>query len=175
MIADEFEKIWEWYEAACDSLRLTQRVVKKKPDLINDKFQAFAEKSEKEIKSIIDNSRVGIDNLVVLHIVATLERVLRKRVVKLLQQSDMKGDDLRNNLREVCKEESEYGNYAGRLLELFPVDGNLKGQVKQLIQFRDWVAHGNHLNESEPEPPSNCTPKFAFETVKKFLVDANIT
>jgi len=45
------------------------------------------------------------------------------------------------------------------------------GQVKQIVGYRNWVAHGR----STAEPPDgNVSPRMAFEQLTRFLIEAGI-
>lgn len=174
---NELDAIWQWYQIASDSLRISRRaalVLFPRPaNLIQPKFSAFYDQPHEHVDSRLTFAGENIDNLVVLHIVATFERLLRDRVASVIESSDLRKDGFKANIRRQCIADSEFWQYADRLIDLFDsVSNNLRMQAKQLVRFRDWVAHGRRL--VEPEPPSNCTPVFAYQTVKQFLLEAQL-
>lgn len=174
---NELDAIWEWYAIARDSLRIARRaalVLSPRPrELFLPKFDAFYDQRNEDVETRLDVAHVSIDNLVVLHIVATFERLLRNHVVGLIDGSDLRDDVVKINVRRQCISDSEFWHYGDCLIDVFDsVNEHLRGQAKQLVRFRDWVAHGRRL--LEPEPPSNCTPVFALSIVRQFLSEARL-
>jgi hypothetical protein len=174
---NELDEIWQWYQVASDSLRISRRaalVVEPRPtNLFLPKFEGFYDVPREVVESHLSIAQFNLDNLVVLHIVATFERQLRMHVMNLIDASNLRPDVLRTNVRRQCIADSEFWHYADCLIELFEsVNENLRGQAKQLVRFRDWVAHGRRL--VEPQPPTNCTPVFALDVVRQFLSQAGL-
>jgi hypothetical protein len=45
-------------------------------------------------------------------------------------------------------------------------DKNLIGQAKQILEYRDWIAHGRNPDKY---PSANITPKFAYNTLSEIV------
>ena len=169
------DTIWSWYIAGIDSLRLVQRMQRNResfPRLTERGFESIYERSPIEVEQALDEAQVWVENLVVLHLVAVFERILRRQISAEIDAARRLDRPVQNIVLKVCRGESEYWRLGGEVLDVFPsVDANLRGQVKQIVQFRDWIAHGRHVDE---DPPIAVTPHFAKETLAKFLHQANL-
>jgi hypothetical protein len=57
----------------------------------------------------------------------------------------------------------------GEIIDLFDfaVDGNVRGRMKQIVEYRNWVAHGKNPDV----PPSSRTtePKTTYDTIVDFI------
>jgi hypothetical protein len=50
------------------------------------------------------------------------------------------------------------------------VDGDTRGQVKQVYEYRNWVAHGKNQHKS---PAINASPRFTFNLLIRFITQAS--
>lgn len=76
-------------------------------------------------------------------------------------------------LQARAAEDLEMWKFKLQLIDSFGlIDAALRGQVKQIVDFRDWTAHGWHTTH-EPAPVS-LEPDQAYQRLTRFLKAAGI-
>ena len=159
-----------WYTTARDSLRVTRRVLDTDiAGAISDKHIFFTQTDE-EKRYGLEHAQRELDRLVVLGITAIFERTLRDHLRGRLIAGDSPLDPNTTAFHKAITEEIEFWKFSPRLIDLFPsVDTQLRGQVKQIIRYRNDVAHG--------KPPShnhNTNPVDAFLRLTDFLAQSGV-
>ncbi len=166
------DPILAWYTTAKDSLRVTRRVITTGIAGAVTNRHAFHGKAATENESALDRAQEELDRLVVLGLVAIFERSLRDHLSALPILSTATGIPFHNRVRDEISKDMEFWNISSRVVELFEmVDPALRGQVKQLIDYRNWVAHGQ--TQSQP-PPIVISPTVAHQRLTDFLTQAGV-
>jgi hypothetical protein len=173
MNPNPLDSILEWYQAAYDSMRVVRRVIKQDAKgLVTDRH-VFFNLSVKDSERRIEDSVRELQNVVVLALVAVFERILREHVVRVIQAALGGGGSARETILRELEHDVEYWNFSERLVDAFEMVPALdRGNVKQLIEFRNWVAHGHFL--AKPAPVQ-AEPRRARDLLVAFLQSADIT
>lgn len=164
--------VMAWYTIALDSVRVTRRVIERQiAGAVTGKHVFFAQPQADNVAKLEEASR-ELSRLVVLALVAIFERTLRDYLTQIPAAVLPAGDAHRDAVRAELVKDIEFWNLSSRVLEVFPaVDANLRGQVKQAIDYRNWVAHGHSLGKA---PPSNVLPEDAHQRLTDFLTQAGV-
>jgi len=164
--------ILAWYKATNDSMRVTRRALHQAiPGAITDKY-VFYTLSEADADAMLDNAQQELNRLVILAMVAVFERTLRDSLRSLPMIALPAGDPLLDRVRDEILKDIEFWNISSRVVDLFAmVDPGLRGQVKQIIEYRNWVAHGRTLTEPAPV---KTTPAVAYKRLTDFLTQAGV-
>ena len=112
-------------------------------------------------------------DLVVLELVAVFERVLRDFVLQLPRHVLSGRDSVDEAVRREIHEDIEYWRLSDRLLSIFVgrVGAARVGQIKQVVGYRNWVAHGRR----HPVPPDGyVTPVVAYRQLTEFLLSGGV-
>jgi len=194
-MANPLDSVLEWYEFALDSIRVTTRIAR----LGSSVFAADPAAPTVPPPTVSDwaiNARrkrlFGLDpgvataslqaaedrlaSLVVLELVAVFERVLRDHLTTRAESQILTDPVLRDAFREAVAADIEWWKVGERLIDVFVgVDSGLRGEVKQVVEFRNWVAHGWHTQR----PPRKRVPSFipvqeAYDRLTKFLKAAGL-
>jgi hypothetical protein len=133
----------------------------------------FLTKTQTENETALEHAQEELDRLVVLGLVAIFERTLRDHLSALPVVPVVTGIALHDGVRSQIIRDMEFWHIERVLLDtLFAtVDTGLKGQVKQIIDFRNWVAHGHTLKQP---PPTNISPAEAHKRLTDFLQQAGV-
>lgn len=170
-MTNPLDPIIAWYTTANDALRVTRRVIVTGiAGAVTDKH-VFDGRPPAENEAALDRAKDELDRLVVLGLVAVFERALWDHLsaLPLLLAA---GDPVRERVRAEILKDIEFWNISSRVVELFPpVDPALRGQVKQIIDYRNWVAHGQ--TQSQP-PPIVIPPTVAHQRLTAFLTQAKV-
>jgi hypothetical protein len=156
----------DWYHTVFDSMRLSRRAITKNMrTAINRKF-AFAGKPKEEAIAMIDQSEKELNHVVILALVAAFESTVRKHLVDLIASNE-----LPQRVRKTISKSIDRWRLSSQLIDVCD-NPSIRGEVKQLVGYRDWVAHGGHLLD-KPLPP-NVRPVDAHKRLTRFLVEVGI-
>jgi hypothetical protein len=148
---------------------VTRRVLEQNIDrAVTDKHCFFALPRTDALRRIRD-ALTEFDNLTVVAMVAVFERALRDHlsdhITKLLPATP----DLLAALRERILDDAEYWNISSCVLDqLFKtaVPSDLCGEVKQIIEWRNQVAHGHVRGK---RTPGYAVPSVVYQRLSDFL------
>jgi hypothetical protein len=170
---DPLAPIMAWYTIVRDSMRVTSRVLNKEiRQAITDKHIFHYEPKPVSLERLSGANR-ELDDLVVLSLVATFERTLRDFIMARPACLLASGDPIDDAIHKSILIDVEYWRIADRLLEVFKgsISPTHLGSVKQIVGYRNWVAHGR---SSATPPDGNVSPQFAYGQLSRFLMDAGI-
>ncbi len=149
------DAIRDWHASTKEAIRVARRSLNKRsdfPQLIEPKHKRFFDTDRIVVESELSLGEEWIDNLAVLHLVATFERILRQHIRELVTKAQRNASEVTRQVLTICREETEYWRLSEQLLESFvTVEASIRGQVRQAVKFRDWVAHGHHLDDRAPD------------------------
>lgn len=165
-------EIWAWYEAARDSLRLALHIAASVPssalstDIIPRK-SIFQSAPSDEVKQKLQKAQQELDDLTIVALWASFEQQVLDHIEQVVHRTlkQKRKDRLQQRVLQACLKNSRYWHFK-EVLDLYKaiIDPQLVGNVKQVLQYRNWVAHGR----TSPMPP-NIMPRAAYERLKDFL------
>lgn len=160
------------YKAARDAIDVTDVAVRAGGAGFITAAHVFHAQTAAESLLELDLARVELGRLGVLSLVAVFERTVRDHLDALAVVVPSTGDPLRDAVRGELLKDAEMWNLSSRVLDLFAaVDPAVRGQVKQIVKHRNWVAHGRTLTEP---PPIVILPPAAYQRLTDFLTQAGI-
>jgi hypothetical protein len=146
---------------------------------ILSKYAAFHGLPSADAVNQLTKSVTELDRLVVVELAAVFERTLRNHLTQsaaVWLPSQNKGDE-QFVFRELVTEKIEKFEFKSELIDLFPavdvIDLKLRMKAKQVVEFRNWVAHGKHTDPTAKQP-SNVTAEDAYQYLTGFLKAAKI-
>jgi hypothetical protein len=142
-MSNPLDPIIAWYTTAKDSIRVTRRVIATSIAGAVTNKHVFHGKAATDNEAALDQAQEELDRLVVLGLVAIFERSLRDHLFGLPVVAAATGVALHDRVRDELLKDMEFWNISSRVIELFAVDAALRGQVKQIIDYRNWVARTN--------------------------------
>lgn len=166
------EEAFEWYLITKDGYKFIAKVLKKEPILFTQlaphTFEPISEFKQKLYDSIQE-----LEDQALVLMVSVFERLVTDRTVKCIlgdKQKQNKLGQLCEAVKNYCAKELERRSFKD-ILDLFKitVQGDLVGLVKQIYDYRNWVAHGKR----GPKPLS-ITPGETYKRLSKFLEEAGI-
>ena len=172
-MSNPLDPVLRWYTTAKDSIRVTRRVIDTGIANAVTSKHVFHVMTQTENETALDQAQEELERLVVLGLVAIFERSLRDHLSALPIIPVVTGVPLHDSVRIQIIRDMEFWHIERILLEsLFTaVDPLLKGQVKQIIDYRNWVAHGH--TRSQP-PPLVISPVIAHQRLTDFLTQAKV-
>lgn len=163
------DAVMEWLRTASDGLRVARRVLTGDPaKAVNDKHVFYYDPTPDHSVRRLDAARNEIDDLAIVVMVAVFERRLRDHLAGLPPVAVPFSDPLAEAVRGQLLDDMEFWENSKKLLGLFQssVPADLIGQVRQIIDYRNWVAHGR--NPRKP-PGVTLTPVQVHERLSEFL------
>ncbi|MDB5309867.1 MAG: hypothetical protein JWO38_4069 [Gemmataceae bacterium] len=153
-------------------MRVTRRVIEAGiVGAVTDKHVFFAQ-TDQEKRDGLDWAQSELDRLVILGLTAIFERTVRDYLGGLTVVGPATRDTHLDRVRHEILKDMEFWNISSRVVDVFTkVDEALRGQIKQIIAYRNWVAHGRTLIEP---PPVNTNPADAYQRLTDFLTQAGV-
>jgi hypothetical protein len=171
-MANPLDPVMSWYEAALDSIRVTQRVLNQNIAGAVTHRHIFYGQPPADCVARLDAAKDELARVAVVALTAIFERTLRDYLTQLPRSAWPPGDPHRDAVREGLVRDIEYWNISDRVLEVFPVVASqARGLVKQIIEYRNWVAHGHTLTKPAP---TNVTPDQAHKRLSDFLIQSGV-
>jgi hypothetical protein len=172
-MTNPLDPVLAWYTTASDAVRVTRRVIAGNVAGAVTAKHTFHGRAAADNEAALARAQDELDRLVVLGLVALFERALRDHLLALPVVPGPTGVPLQDTIRARLVRDMEYWSVEHFLLdELFSaVDPALRGNAKQLIKYRNWVAHGH--TQSQPAPLV-ILPPAAHQRLTDFLTQAGI-
>jgi hypothetical protein len=171
MNSNPLKPVWATYQASRDALKVTKQTLAhddKETLLFRTTFES---QNPTEAKQVIEDSLKEVEDLFVLSLWSTYERFVRTYLQQkgaILQTTQPTA--LASPIYDYFCDEVEFwkSNQILDLLKksLFTTNLHLIGQAKQILAYRDWVAHGKNPNKY---PSSNITARFAYKILNEIV------
>jgi len=171
MNSNPLQRVWVVYQASRDALKVTKLTFThddKETLLFHTTFES---QNPTEAKQAIEKSLKEVEDLFVLSLWSTFERFLRNYLQQKGATLQMtKPAALAHPMYAYFCDEVEFWkpNQMLDLLKksLFTTHPHLIGQAKQILGYRDWIAHGKNPNN---DPSSNITARFAYKILNEIV------
>jgi hypothetical protein len=171
-MANPLDPVMDWLRTAVDSMRVTQRTLDRGLAGAVTSKHVFYRQPPADCRARLQAAQEEIERLVVLALTAIFERTLRDYLVQMPLTTLLPGDAHGEAVREEIIKDIELWNISARLMAVFPgVDPAVRGQVKQIVDYRNWVAHGH--TRAKPAP-TNVVPVRAHQALTAFLLQAGV-
>ena len=171
MNSNPLKRVWLVYQASRDALKVTKQTITHDDKEILLFRTTFESQNPIEAKQIIEDSLKEVEDLFVLSLWSTYERFVRnylQRKGTTLQMTQPQA--LAYPIYDYFCDEVEFwkSNQILDLLKksLFTTNSHLIGKAKQILTYRDWVAHGKNPNKY---PSSNITARFAYKVLNEIV------
>jgi len=176
-MAEPLDEVLEWYRTAVDALAITEHaVLRAVPGAIVERHASLHGETESAAMAKLAASRIGLAQVAVVALTAVFERILRDRLVGIagtvVRGSTDSEERLHAQVRSELADDIEFWNISSRVLGVFTVDGRLRELVMQVINYRNWVAHGHSI--ARP-PPARIDPIAAHDRFSRFLIAAGFS
>ncbi len=174
---------WKWYESARTNLVRMRRLgtrhwgdesLKNASIWLDDRFK---EVEARDIETETDLAIKPLEDLGVLVLFSVFEAAVRDYLEGIIKPMTGKlGHPILEHAAEKVLEGIKQGSFANQVLAPLQEQGRITPQlsdkVKQVRDYRNWVAHGKR----EPREPHivNLDAKEAFERLKEFLETLSI-
>ncbi len=168
MNIDYISSIYTNYTAFKDSIKVTRRSILKEMSRLHHRT-IFEDLQLNEVGYLTESANKELADLIVLALFASFERQLRTEILnKSSKLQEVVPAALGERLDILAKKEIERWRI-GEIIDLFDfaVDGDVRGRLKQIVEYRNWVAHGKNPDEL---PSSRTTePKTTYDTIAAFI------
>jgi hypothetical protein len=129
----------------------------------------FGEQNDEIIKRI-SSVEVDLDDIMILSLFASFERELRSFVQNIIDTNINKNNKIIVKFITLTSDSIERWIIKD-IIDSFEgiVDEDIRSKVKQIYDYRNWVAHGKNPNKL---PPIRTDPKIVFVTLCDFTNQA---
>jgi len=161
--------IWEAYEVSVDCFKVAKKAIKQQ------KTGLFADSdwlTRQNAHEYIDKTAIEVNDLFVFSLWAAFERFvityLQTKAVGL--QQTVVPLTLANPLSEYIQKEIEYWNpkdMLDLLKNIQSIDKNAIGKAKQILEYRNWIAHGKNVKKTVSVKA--MTPLYTYQTLNEIV------
>lgn len=169
------DPIIDWHRTAQDALRVTLRVINQGAGGIVTSRHVFHAMPQDDCFDRVRMASDQLDNFTVLALVAVFERLLRDHVLSIVQNRFAATNSIETRIMACVENDAEFWNFTGRLIDVFDtVHSDVRGRVKQFVDFRNWLAHARHAGTLPQAAPLVLTPRDVHQVLTTFLQQAGL-
>lgn len=168
MNLDYISSIYTNYRAVRDSIKVARRSISKEMFRLHNRT-IFEDKQLSEVLPLTASADKELSDLIVLALFAGFERQLRDEILnKSSKLQEVVPTALGERLDVLAKKEIERWR-TDEIIDLFDfaVDGNIRGRMKQILEYRNWIAHGK--NPDKLPSAKTTEPKTTYDTILDFI------
>jgi hypothetical protein len=170
MTADSINTVLSTYDVIDESLDIVKRLALTPIDPAIARKTFVEGKSEAEIKTTIKREWNEFNDVMVVSLFAAFERELRGAFQNAVNTDWHAHNPTMRNIRGMTSDAIERWAVLDMVAALRDVvDGNLRGEVKEIYAYRNWVAHGKN---SQRTPARQAVPKQVYKTLSRFIQQA---
>ena len=170
MTLDTLNQVFSTYEILKDSIKVTKRSINKSEYSFHNKTIFFGEQKNIIISriSFVENE---LDDIMILSLFASFERELRVSIQNIINLNVNKNNPIIIKFFDLTTESIERWIIKD-IVDAFGgiVDEDIRSKVKQIYDYRNWVAHGKNPNKL---PPIKTDPKTVFIILCEFSTQAS--
>ncbi len=129
----------------------------------------FEDSRQEDVKGVLEKSGKQLADLIVLALFAAFERQLRDDILdKSSKLTEIIPLEMGERINKLAQKEIERWRI-DEIIDLFDftVDGDVRGKLKQILQYRNWIAHGRNPQKLPPVP--STAPKTTYDTILEFF------
>jgi len=158
------------YEILKDSIKVARRSINNELYQLHNRTVFLGEQKNQMLDRISD-VETELDDIMILSLFASFERELRISIQSTIDSHANKPNPTLHRLIALTTESIERWTVSDMIDALSDVVAeNIRGRVKQIYEYRNWVAHG----KNQARVPSIRTdPKTVQITLLDFILQAN--
>jgi hypothetical protein len=170
MTTDALDQVFSTYEILRDSVKVTKRSIDKSAYFLHNKT-IFPGEQKEIIINKISFVEDELADIMILSLFASFERELRVSIQNIIDLNVKKNNPIIIKFIDLTSESIERWIIKD-IVDAFDgiVDESIRSRVKQIYDYRNWVAHGK--NPDKP-PPIKTDPKTVFMILCDFVIQAS--
>jgi hypothetical protein len=169
MKVDALRQVFSTYKFLRDSMKVTKRSINKGYGVLYANT-IFRGQRDDEMIGAISSVESELDDIMILSLFASFERELRLSIQGIIDSNVQKGNPFLIRIVELTSDSIE--RWAMKdIVDTFEeiVNDAIRSQVKQIYDYRNWVAHGKNPDKT----PTQTDPKTTFIVLKDFITQAS--
>ncbi len=169
MKEDVLREVFSVYEILKDSMKVTRRSIAKDVFNLHSRTIFLYEQKDKMLEKLSE-SEEELEHIMILSLFASFERELRVSIQNIIDNNVNKCNSTVDKLATLAKSSIERWTVQD-MVEAFSdvVDLSLRSRIKQIYEYRNWVAHGKNPNK---RPAIQTDPKTVLISLVDFILQA---
>ncbi len=161
--------VFSVYEVLKDSIKVARRSINKELYKLHGST-VFLGEQKNEMLNRLSVTEEELEDIMVLSLFASFERELRLFIQEIVDGNMSKPTETIERITLVARNSIERWTL-DEMLGVFSeiVDGSLSGKIKQIYEYRNWVAHGKNPDRL---PSAATDPKIVQMTLVDFILQA---
>lgn len=162
-------QVFSVYEVLKDSIKVVRRSISNEVYTLHNRTIFLAEQKD-EMFNRLSGTEEELDDIMVLSLFASFERELRVFIQNIIDANTHKSTKTIERITSLTTSSIERWT-VNDMVEAFSdiVDENIRGKVKQIYEYRNWVAHGKNQNRL---PSARTDPKTVYIYLVDFIIQA---
>ncbi len=164
------EPVKKWYEVVNGNQRLIKMFLKKHPGLFPIE-SVLSSKTSDEARDILDKAKIELDDLTIVSLYSIFESKILSQISSIISTiATGPSTEFVKSIAKYTAKNSERW-LINDILDLYKskVNPDLVGNVKQIYNYRNWVAHGKKTGK-----PLALDPITVYERLFDFLDQAGL-
>jgi len=162
--------VFSVYEILKDSIKVTRRSINKDLNELHNQTVFFGEQRDNMLKKM-SAVEIDLDDIMVLSLFASFERELRFSIKEIIDKNTIKINPTLIKLTTKTTDSIERWTVIDMVDALSDVvSEEMRGKVKQIYEYRNWVAHGKNTYKL---PSTKTDPKTVQITLSDFILQAS--
>jgi len=169
MTPNPLDSVWQTYQISTDCFKSAQEAIKQRQFKL---FDSATWPTQPEAPQLVVTALTEVNDLFVFSLWATFERL----VITYLQNKGATLQtiaplDLASPLYEQFCKEVEYWNQKevlDLLKHLAAIDKHTIGQAKQILDYRNWIAHGKDVHKKSAV--KTMTPVYTYQVLNDIVM-----
>jgi hypothetical protein len=165
MTVDTLNQVFSTYEILKDSMKVARRSINKSVGILHSNTIFFGAQNDKIIHKI-SFVEAELDDIMILSLFASFERELRVSIQNVIDTNVKKTNPVIIKIIDLTSESVERWTMKD-IIDAFDeiVDADIRSKVKQIYEYRNWVAHGKNPDKL---PSTKADPKTVFLILRNF-------
>lgn len=163
--------VFSVYEVLKDSIKVARRSINNEIYTLHSRTIFWGEKKDVML-DLLSGTEEELDDIMILSLFASFERELRVFIQGMIDVYTSKPTMTIARIMSLATNSIERWA-VNDMIEVFSdvVDVNLRGQIKQIYEYRNWVAHGKSQNKL---PSASTDPKTVQISLINFITQAKL-
>lgn len=164
------QEIFSVYEVLTDSIKVARRSINKEYIELHNRTVFLGEQKDQMLNKLTGTAD-ELDDIMIVSLFSTFERELRGFIQSIIDNNIIKTTRTIERITSLTTDSIERWTVID-MVDAFSdiVDEKSRGKIKQIYEYRNWVAHGKNPNKL---PSAWTDPKTAHLSLVNFILKAN--
>ncbi len=167
---NNLQEVYNSYRISSDNHKVVIKLLNEDPKSFPENID-IASLSISDAKESLDSAYTELQDLTIVSLIAIFEKIIIKHIFDIcIKDSSLLKDEFSKTAMEYVTKLKDRWSLMN-ILDIYKsiVSSNVVGEIKQIIEYRNWVAHGKKNNK-----PLSLSPEIAYQRLSAFIKQADL-